>query len=56
MLFDIDLSKISSKAVRFNVNMPERLLQRIDTAANARKLTQTSFLFLAEEHEVPAHA
>ncbi|HEM7889437.1 type II toxin-antitoxin system HicB family antitoxin [Burkholderia cepacia] len=56
MLFDIDLSKINSKAVRFNVSMPERLLQQIDAAAGARKLSRSAFLALAAEHEMAAHA
>jgi len=55
MLFDIDLSKINSKAVRFNVSMPERLLQQIDAAAGARKLSRSAFLALAAEHEMTAH-
>ncbi|OXI42473.1 type II toxin-antitoxin system HicB family antitoxin [Burkholderia aenigmatica] len=56
MLFDIDLSKINSKAVRFNVSMPERLLQQIDAAAGARKLSRSAFLALAAEHEMSASA
>jgi metal-responsive CopG/Arc/MetJ family transcriptional regulator len=56
MLFDIDLSKINSKAVRINVSMPERLLQQIDAVANARKMSRSEFLALAAEHEMSAHA
>lgn len=56
MLFDIDLSKINTKAVRFNVSMPERLLQQIDAVANARKLSRSAFLALAAEHEMAVAA
>lgn len=56
MLFDIDLSKINSKAVRLNISLPERLVQQIDAAARARKLSRSAFLALAAEHEMADHA
>lgn len=52
MLFDIDLSKINSKAVRLNISLPERLVQQIDAAARDRKMTRSAFLALAAEHEM----
>lgn len=52
MLFDIDLSKINSRSVRLNISLPERLVQRIDAVANARKLSRSAFLALAAEHEM----
>ncbi|MGS1029429.1 type II toxin-antitoxin system HicB family antitoxin [Burkholderia glumae] len=56
MIFDIDLSKINTKAVRFNVSMSERLLQKIDAKARARKLSRSAFLAIAAEHEMEADA
>ncbi|WP_175044559.1 type II toxin-antitoxin system HicB family antitoxin [Burkholderia lata] len=56
MIFDIDLSKINSKAVRLNISLPERLVQQIDATARARKLTRSAFLALAAEHEMEQHA
>lgn len=55
MLFDIDLSKINTKAVRVNVSLPERLVQQIDAAAKNRHMTRSAFLALAAQHEM-AHA
>ncbi|WP_338860886.1 type II toxin-antitoxin system HicB family antitoxin [Mycetohabitans rhizoxinica] len=52
MLFDIDLSKINAKAVRLNISLPERLVQKIDSAAQERKLSRSAFLALAAEHEM----
>ncbi|MEX3955128.1 HicB family protein [Trinickia symbiotica] len=52
MLFDIDLTKINSKAVRLNISLPERLVQQIDAVARARKLSRSAFLALAAEHEM----
>ncbi|AOY91553.1 HicB family protein [Cupriavidus sp. USMAA2-4] len=52
MLFDIDLSKLRSKAVRLNISLPERLLQQIDAAARQRRLSRSAFLALAAEHEM----
>jgi predicted RNase H-like HicB family nuclease len=52
MLVDIDLSKISSKAMRLNISLPENLLHRIDATAKARRLTRSAFLALAVEHEM----
>ncbi|HTH58598.1 MAG TPA: type II toxin-antitoxin system HicB family antitoxin [Paraburkholderia sp.] len=54
MIFDIDLSKINSKAMRLNISLPERLVQQIDAAARERKLSRSAFLALAAEHEMAA--
>ena len=52
MLFDIDLSRINARAVRLNISLPERLVQRIDAEAGRRKLSRSAFLALAAEHEM----
>lgn len=52
MLFDIDLSKLRSKAVRLNISLPERLVQQIDAAARQRRMSRSAFLALAAEHEM----
>ncbi|CAG9262171.1 type II toxin-antitoxin system HicB family antitoxin [Paraburkholderia caribensis] len=55
MLFDIDFSKINTKAVRLNISLPERLLQRIDAVARSRKMTRSAFFALTAEHEMADH-
>ncbi|RDU96264.1 type II toxin-antitoxin system HicB family antitoxin [Trinickia dinghuensis] len=55
MLFDIDLSRINSKAIRLNISLPERLVQQIDAAARERHMSRSAFLALAAEHEMAAH-
>ncbi|MCP1121582.1 type II toxin-antitoxin system HicB family antitoxin [Robbsia andropogonis] len=52
MLIDIDLRKVSSKAVRLNISLPDYLVQRIDAAASARRLSRSAFLAVAAEHEM----
>jgi len=52
MLVDIDLSKVSSRAIRLNISLPENLIHRIDTAAKARRLTRSAFLAMAAEREM----
>ena len=52
MLFDIDLSRINARALRLNISLPERLVQRIDAEAGRRKLSRSAFLALAAEHEM----
>jgi predicted RNase H-like HicB family nuclease len=54
MLFDIDLSRINSKAIRLNISLPERLVQQIDAAARERRMSRSAFLALAAEHEMAA--
>lgn len=52
MLFDIDLSRISSRAIRLNISLPERLVQQIDEVARERRMSRSAFLALAAEHEM----
>jgi predicted RNase H-like HicB family nuclease len=44
MLLDIDLSKLSTKAVRLNISLPENLVHRIDVVAKKRHLSRSAFL------------
>lgn len=52
MLVDIDLSKISTRAVRVNISLPESLVAKIDDAAKARHLSRSAFLAMAAQHEM----
>lgn len=52
MLIDIDLSRISTRAVRLNISLPERLVQQIDRTASALRMSRSAFLALASEHEM----
>ena len=52
MMVDIDLSKVSTKAVRLNISLPENLVHRIDEAAQARRMSRSAFLAMAAEHEM----
>lgn len=52
LLVDVDLSRLSTKAVRLNISLPENLLHRIDNAAKARHLSRSGFLAMAAEHEM----
>ena len=54
MLVDIDLSRISTKAVRLNISLPENLVHRIDSEAKTRRLSRSAFLALAAEREMAA--
>ncbi|MCE3028588.1 MULTISPECIES: type II toxin-antitoxin system HicB family antitoxin [unclassified Salinicola] len=52
MLIDIDLSKLSHRAVRVNISLPESLVAKIDHAAKARHLSRSAFLAMAAQHEM----
>lgn len=52
LFVEIDLTKIGSKAVRLNISLPDRLVQQIDAAAKARRMTRSAFLALAAQHEM----
>lgn len=52
MMVDIDLSKVSTKAVRLNISLPENLVHRIDEEAKARHLSRSAFLAMAAEREM----
>lgn len=52
MLINIDLSKISTRAVRLNISLPENLVHRIDVVAKAQHLSRSAFLAKAAEREM----
>lgn len=52
MLIDIDLSRISTRAVRLNISLPERPVQQIDRMASALRMSRSAFHALAAEHEM----
>ncbi|WP_353192124.1 type II toxin-antitoxin system HicB family antitoxin [Pandoraea pnomenusa] len=52
MFVDIDLSKVSSKAVRLNISLPERLVHQIDAVAEKRHMSRSAFLALAAQREM----
>lgn len=52
MLIDVDLSKLSTRAVRLNISLPEYLVGRIDEAAALRRMSRSAYLALAAEHEL----
>lgn len=41
---DVDLSKLSGKAKRINMTVPERILSQVDSYAEAHGLTRSGFL------------
>lgn len=55
-LVDVDLSKLSGKAKRVNITLPERLLAQIDTFAASQGETRSGFLAHAAMAYVSAHA
>ncbi|MCI3204609.1 MULTISPECIES: type II toxin-antitoxin system HicB family antitoxin [Pandoraea] len=52
MFVDIDLSKVSNRAIRLNISLPERLVHQIDAAAEKRHMSRSAFLALAAQHEM----
>ncbi len=52
MMVDIDLSKVSTKAMRLNISLPESLVHRIDAVAKAQHLSRSAFLAKAAEREM----
>jgi len=52
LFVDIDLSKVSSKAVRLNISLPEQLVARIDSTASRLHMSRSAFLALAAQHEM----
>ena len=52
MMVDIDLSRVSTKAVRLNISLPENLVHRIDAAAKSQHLSRSAFLAKAAEREM----
>jgi predicted RNase H-like HicB family nuclease len=47
MMVEVDLAKVSSKAVRLNISLPRNLLGRIDSAAREHHLSRSAFLAMA---------
>jgi metal-responsive CopG/Arc/MetJ family transcriptional regulator len=50
MLVHIDLSKVKTKSVRLNVSLPEHLVNQMDEATLARRMTRSGFLANAAIH------
>ena len=55
-LVDVDLSKLSGKAKRVNITLPERILTQIDSFASRTGDTRSGFLVHAALEYVSAHA
>jgi len=55
-LADVDLSKLSGKAKRVNITLPERLLVQIDSYASRSGETRSGFLVHAAMEYVSTHA
>jgi len=49
---DINLKRVTSKAVGVQFSLLESLLQRVDAAARERHMTRSAFITLAAEHEL----
>ncbi len=54
-LVDVDLSKLSGKAKRVNITLPERILVQIDSFASKTGDTRSGFLAHAALEYVSAH-
>jgi len=55
-LVDVDLSKLSGKAKRVNITLPERILSQIDSFASRSGDTRSGLLVHAALEYVSAHA
>lgn len=55
-LVDVDLSKLSGKARRVNITLPERILDQIDTFASKMGETRSGLLAHAALEYVSAHS
>lgn len=55
-LVDVDLSKLSGKAKRVNITLPERILAQIDSFASRSGDTRSGLLVHAALEYVSAHA
>ncbi|SAK99817.1 type II toxin-antitoxin system HicB family antitoxin [Caballeronia ptereochthonis] len=49
---EINLTRVTSKAVSVQFSLPESLLQRVDAATKERHSTRTAFFTLAALHEL----
>ncbi|MBB5441418.1 MULTISPECIES: type II toxin-antitoxin system HicB family antitoxin [unclassified Paraburkholderia] len=52
MFIEINLARVTSKAVSVQFSLPESLRQRVDAAAKERHLTRSMFIALAAVHEL----
>jgi hypothetical protein len=52
MFIDINLTRVTSKAVSVQFSLLESLLQRVDAAAKERHMTRSAFIALAAVHEL----
>ena len=52
---DIDLARVTSKAVGLHFSVLESLLQKVDAAAAERHITRAAFMTLAAVHELEKH-
>ena len=52
MFVDINLARVTSKAVGVQFSLLESLLQRVDVAAKERHMTRSAFITLAAVHEL----
>lgn len=54
MLADIDLSRVSTRAVRINISLPEALVKTIDDEAKSRHMSRSAFLAMAARQAMQA--
>jgi predicted RNase H-like HicB family nuclease len=52
MFIDINLARVTSKAVGIQFSLLKSLLQRVDLAAKERHMTRSAFITLAAVHEL----
>jgi predicted RNase H-like HicB family nuclease len=52
MFVDINLGRVTSKAVGVQISLLESLLERVDVAAKERHMTRSAFITLAAVHEI----
>lgn len=52
LFVDINLTRVTSKALSVQLSLLESLLQRIDAAAKERRMTRSAFVTLAVVHEL----
>jgi predicted RNase H-like HicB family nuclease len=52
MFIDINLARVTSKAVGVQITLLENVLQQVDVAAKERHMTRSAFITLAAVHEL----
>jgi predicted RNase H-like HicB family nuclease len=52
MIVDINLARVTSKAVGVQISLLESLLECVDVAAKERHMTRSAFITLAAVHEI----